>query len=59
MGSACRSVGVLVYIILSGYPPFDGPNEEKVFTAIRSKPALFARSTWADVTVDAKEFILR
>ncbi|KAG1676954.1 hypothetical protein FOA52_014830 [Chlamydomonas sp. UWO 241] len=51
------SLGVVLYVTLGGYPPFDGPNELKVFDAIINQPLRFADPTWQSISRDAKEFI--
>lgn len=53
------SLGVVLFVTLGGYPPFDGANEQKVFDAIMYQPLRFANPTWQLISREAKEFISR
>lgn len=47
---ACRSCGVILYILLCGYPPFHGDNEKKIFEAVISKPVDFTSDPWPKIS---------
>lgn len=53
------SAGVVLYILLSGLPPFWAPNDEGIFAAIReTKPNLHS-GAWGSVSDDAKDLVHR
>lgn len=53
------SLGVVLYILLSGIPPFWGPNDKEIFMAIlRGNPDLQSNS-WPKISEAAKELIRR
>ncbi|OQS05391.1 calcium/calmodulin dependent protein kinase [Thraustotheca clavata] len=51
------SVGVLTYVILGGYLPFYGNNQESLFRSIRHGEFVFDSPYWDAVTDDAKSII--
>lgn len=53
------SVGVILYILLSGKPPFSGPNRRSTFELIKHAPVDFEREAWRSVSEEAKDLILR
>lgn len=53
------SAGVVLFIALGGYAPFDGANEREVFKKILYEPLSFADPSWADISPGAKEVITR
>nr|CAA89202.1 calcium-stimulated protein kinase [Chlamydomonas moewusii] len=53
------SCGVILYILLCGYPPFHGDNETKIFEAIMNKSLDFQSDPWPKVSEPAKECIRR
>jgi calcium-dependent protein kinase len=48
------SVGVIMYIILCGYPPFHGETEEHFLDVVRNGAVSFPASHWAYVSEDAQ-----
>lgn len=44
------SCGVMLYILLCGYPPFHGDNEKKIFEAVMSKPVDFQSDPWPRIS---------
>ena len=44
------SCGVILYILLCGYPPFHGDNEKKIFEAVISKPIDFTSDPWPKIS---------
>ena len=44
------SCGVILYILLCGYPPFHGDNEKKIFEAVISKPIDFQSDPWPKIS---------
>ncbi len=51
------SLGVILYIALGGYPPFNGDNEEKVLHSVVHGPLLFDDPSWDEVSHGAKDII--
>lgn len=44
------SCGVMLYILLCGYPPFHGDNEKKIFEAVVGKPVDFSNDPWPSIS---------
>lgn len=44
------SCGVILYILLCGYPPFHGDNEKRIFEAVMSRPLDFQSEPWPKIT---------
>jgi len=51
------SLGVLTYIMLSGYPPFYGKTENEKVEKILTAKYDFGHAVWNDVSDNAKDFI--
>ena len=51
------SLGVIVYILLGGYPPFIEQNQRELFRKIRKGQYEFHEEYWGSVSPDAKDFI--
>lgn len=51
------SCGVILYVLLSGYPPFAGGSNEEIFRAILTAPLDFANEPWPSVSDAAKDCI--
>ena len=51
--------GIITYILLAGYPPFSDDNRENLIVKIRSGVFAFHDKYWANVSGDAKDFIMR
>jgi calcium-dependent protein kinase len=47
------SCGVLLYILLCGYPPFAGESEEDVINQIYSGKVIFKDDDWAAISKEA------
>uniref|UniRef100_A0A7S2LV12 Protein kinase domain-containing protein n=1 Tax=Leptocylindrus danicus TaxID=163516 RepID=A0A7S2LV12_9STRA len=52
------SVGVTLYILLGGYPPFQGKDSNSLFRKIRSADYKFHDKYWKSVSKDAKQLII-
>ncbi|TVU12902.1 hypothetical protein EJB05_46568 [Eragrostis curvula] len=52
------SAGVILYILLSGIPPFWGKTKSKIFECIRSTELRFPSDPWDRVSESAKELII-
>jgi len=53
------SVGVIAYILLAGYPPFNGSDNSEVYNAIRQGRYQFPSSDWAGTSRQSRDFIRR
>lgn len=51
------SCGVIMYILLCGYPPFKGKSHKEIFDKILTGKFTFASSEWKNVTREAKVLI--
>jgi len=51
------SCGVILYIMLSGYPPFNGLNTGKIFKKIKHALYTFSSEEWQGISEDAKDLI--
>uniref|UniRef100_A0A1J3EQL6 non-specific serine/threonine protein kinase n=1 Tax=Noccaea caerulescens TaxID=107243 RepID=A0A1J3EQL6_NOCCA len=51
------SAGVILYILLSGVPPFWGKTKSKIFDAVRAADLRFSAEPWDHITSYAKDLI--
>jgi len=51
------SIGVILYIMLSGFPPFDGKNESEIIEAVKRKEVFFNEEIWGDISKNAQDLI--
>jgi serine/threonine protein kinase len=51
------SCGVIIYILLCGYPPFYGKNEKELFEKILSRKFEFHDRFWGKISAEAKDLI--
>jgi Ca2+-binding EF-hand superfamily protein len=51
------SVGVIVYMLLSGSPPFAGNLDHEIIAKIRKADVLFDGPRWQGITAVAKDFV--
>lgn len=51
------SVGVILFILLSGEPPFNDRTDEGLILKVRTGKLAFASETWNDISDDAKDLI--
>ena len=51
------SAGVILYIFLSGDPPFNGPNDSAIYTKISQMKFTFPEKKWSNISKDAKDLI--
>jgi calcium-dependent protein kinase len=52
------SLGVVVYYLIWGYPPFDGDDRAELFSKIKSGKFSFNGKIWKWVSQDCQEFIM-
>jgi calcium-dependent protein kinase len=51
------SIGCILYLMLSGYPPFDGESQEEIFESILEGKFDFDDEEWDGVSDEAKDLI--
>mmetsp|Transcript_3807 Transcript_3807/g.3603 ORF Transcript_3807/g.3603 Transcript_3807/m.3603 type:complete len:304 (+) Transcript_3807:20-931(+) len=51
------SLGVILYIMLSGTPPFNGPDDDAIYANILKRPLSFSSSRWNFISKEAKDLI--
>ena len=51
------SAGVILYILLSGDPPFNGPNDSAIYSKIAEMKFTFPEKKWKNISNDAKDLI--
>lgn len=51
------SCGVIMYILLCGYPPFNGETDNEILAKIKSGKFSFPDEEWATVSFEAKDLI--
>jgi calcium-dependent protein kinase len=51
------SCGVILYIMLCGYPPFNGETDDEILQAVKKGAFDFPKEEWATVSQDAKDLI--
>ncbi|KAJ4952821.1 hypothetical protein NE237_029653 [Protea cynaroides] len=56
-GADIWSAGVILYILLSGVPPFWGENEQGIFDAILRGHIDFATDPWPSISSSAKDLV--
>ena len=48
------SCGIILYILLCGYPPFEGKNQDEIFDKILNDDINITKDEWEDVSDEAK-----
>lgn len=51
------SCGVILYILLCGYPPFNGKNDELIFQKIKECNLGFPKTEWSRVSMEAQDLL--
>ena len=51
------SLGIILYILLCGYPPFKGSNEKEIIKSISSLKFEFRQAEWKNISESAKNLI--
>lgn len=51
------SIGVILFILLSGSPPFNGKDDAEILRKVKDGKFEFTQKVWADISEDAKDLI--
>jgi len=51
------SIGVITYMLLSGYPPFNGSNDAQILENVKQGQYSFGDQAWNEISPEAKQFI--
>lgn len=51
------SVGVILYILLCGYPPFNGSNDEEIIKKVKKGKFSTDEEEWVDISADAIDLV--
>ena len=51
------SIGVILYILLSGKPPFTGKNDKEILNAVQMGVFSLAGNEWQKISNDAKDLV--
>ena len=51
------SAGIILYILLCGYPPFNGNDDDEIFESIKKRKFVYPDSEWSGVSSEAKDLI--
>lgn len=51
------SSGVILYILLCGDPPFNGPNDNEIYRKIKQKKFAYTNPIWKNISDQAKDLI--
>ncbi|KAL9188089.1 hypothetical protein ACHAXT_006467 [Thalassiosira profunda] len=53
------SVGVIAYILMVGYPPFNGASNEEIHRSVLGGRYRFHSEDWKDISPEARDFVKR
>lgn len=51
------SAGCILYVMLCGFPPFDGETQDEIFDSILEGDVDFSEDEWGEISEDAKDLI--
>lgn len=51
------SIGVILYILLCGYPPFNGDTDSEIIAKIQKGKFSFPKEEWSSISKEAKDLI--
>jgi calcium-dependent protein kinase len=53
------SLGVILFMMLSGYPPFDGDTDKDILDSVKNSPLAFSEQVWETISNEAKDLVSR
>lgn len=53
------SLGVILFVFLCGYPPFEGDNNKEIFKNVLKSSLVFEDQDWANISNEAKDLITK
>jgi calcium-dependent protein kinase len=53
------SIGVILYILLVGYPPFNGRNEHEIIERVKVGKYRMDDEEWEDISIEAKDLLTK
>ena len=53
------SLGVILFVFLCGYPPFEGDNNKEIFRNVVKQPLTFDPADWNSVSAQAKDLVTK
>lgn len=51
------SIGVVMYVLLCGYPPFNGANDKAIIEAVLKGKFSLDEPEWDDISYEAKDLV--
>ena len=51
------SIGIILYILLWGYPPFKGKNEEEILENVMTADLVFPEAEWMFISDEVQDLI--
>ncbi|OMJ69611.1 hypothetical protein SteCoe_32631 [Stentor coeruleus] len=51
------SLGVILFMMLSGYPPFDGDTDKDILDSVKNSPLAFSEQVWETISNEAKDLV--
>ena len=53
------SLGIILYIFLCGYPPFEGDNNKEIFKNVLQQQLVFDPVDWNNISIEAKNLLTK
>ena len=53
------SLGIILFILLCGYPPFEGDNNKEIFKNVLKQKLKFEDKDWKNISAEAKDLITK
>lgn len=53
------SLGVILFVFLCGYPPFEGDNNKEIFRNVVKQPLTFDPADWNNISASAKDLVTK
>jgi calcium-dependent protein kinase len=59
LGADIWSAGCILYIMLCGYPPFNGESDDEILNNVMKGNLTFEDEDWSEISREAKDLIRR